>query len=67
MIQMENPKLACADAGPISAAFSDNPTEHHTYSGKMRHQLAKSFSRHRQLSAVRRYNPACSAHQNSQP
>jgi len=39
MIQRNNPTLPCADAGPISAAFSANPMPHHACGGKIGHQL----------------------------
>jgi len=42
MIQLENPPLPCADAGPVSAALSKNPMPHHACGGIMGHQMAKS-------------------------
>ncbi len=67
MIQKENPTLACADAGPVSAAFSENPMPHHACGGKMGHQLAKSCWVNRPADADCRQNPARSAHQTLRP
>jgi hypothetical protein len=67
MIQLENPTLPCADAGPVSAALSKNPMSHHACGGIMGHQMAKSCWENKPANAARRQNPARSAHQTLQP
>ena len=67
MIQHENPTLPCADAGPVSAAFSANPMPHHACSRIMGHQMAKSCWVNKPANAARRQNPARSVHQTLQP
>jgi len=67
MIQLENPPLPCADAGPVSAALSKNPMPHHACGGIMGHQMAKSCWVNKPANAARRQNPARSAHQTLQP
>lgn len=67
MIQLENPTLPCADAGPVSAAFSKKPMPHHACGGIMGHQMAKSYWVNKPANAARRQNPAPSAHQTLQP
>lgn len=66
MTQKENPTLACAGAGPVSAAFSKNPMPHHACCGIMGHQMAKSCWVNKPANAARRQNPARSAHQTLQ-
>jgi hypothetical protein len=67
MIQHENPTLPCADAGPVSAAFSANPMPHHTCGGKMGHQLAKSHWIHRPADAACHHTSVRYANQTVQP
>ena len=67
MIQQENPTLPCADAGPASAAFSENPKQYHTCGSKMRHQRTRLCGKNRPAKAARPQSPARSAHQTLQP
>lgn len=67
MIQKENPAMACADAGPVNATYSENPTPHHACGGKTGHQLATSCWVNRLADAAYRQNPARSAHQTLRP
>lgn len=67
MTQRENPTLPCADAGPVSAALSENPMPCHACGDIMGHQMAKSQRMHRPADAARRQNLARSAHQTLQP
>lgn len=67
MIQRDKPTLPYADAGPISAALSQNPMPHHACDGIMGHQIAKSRWVNKPANAALRHNPARSAHQYSQP
>ena len=67
MIKQEKPALPCADAGPVSAAFSENPMLHHARSGKTGHQLATSRWTHRLADAVCHHSPVHSAHRTLRP
>ena len=67
MIHQENPTLTYADAGPISAAFSENPMLHHSCGGKMEDHRTRLCRANRPATAAYRQNPVRSAHQNSQP
>ncbi len=62
MIQQKSPTLTCADAGPVSAAFSEKPMSHHACGGRMGHQLTKSCWEYRPAGAAHRQNPVRSAH-----
>jgi hypothetical protein len=67
MIQLENPTLLHADAGPVTADSSANPMPHHNCGGKIGHQLAKSYWTHRPADAVCHHIPVRYAYQTEQP
>lgn len=67
MIQEENPTLAYADAGAVSATFSENPRPHYAYDGKMGQKRAKSCRVNRPADAACHQNPVHSAHRTLRP
>jgi hypothetical protein len=58
MKQEENSTQAYADAGSISATFSENPMQHHACGGEKGHQLVKSYWPIRRANTACRQNPA---------
>lgn len=67
MRQRDKPTLPCADAGPISAAFSENSMPHHVCNSKMRPQRTRLCWVNRHAAAAYQQNPVRSAHKTLLP
>ena len=61
MRQRDKPTLPCADAGPVSAAFSESLTLHRAYHRVKRCQLDRSSQENRHTCAGYRHSIARSA------